>query len=1038
MPIGYFALVLHAHLPFVRHPEDETVMEERWLYDAVVGTYLPLVRLFEGLVADGIPARCTVSLSAPLLNMLADDLLRERCAKHLDTLIELAEKEAIRTRPEPHYRRLAEMYRGLFENLRHTWRSHDGDLVRAFRRLQEAGCLELITTTATHAFFPLFEGNTAAMRAQVHIAADLYERHFGRRPPGMWLGECGYVPKVDELLAEAGIRYFFVDGHGIENADRRPRYGVHAPIYCPSGVAAFGRDAESSAQVWSAKEGYPGDPHYRDFYRDIGFDLPLDIIGSYVHPEGHRLHTGIKYHAVTHEKLHDKWVYDPDIARVRAGEHAADFRRKRAEQASRLAPGMDRPPLVVSPYDAELFGHWWFEGPLFLGDLFRQLHYDQTAIETITPGQYLDRHPVNQIATPSASSWGEGGYNAYWLDESNAWIYRHLHEAAERMGELARRFPRALGLELRALRQAARELLLLQSSDWPFIMKAGTTVPYARRRIHEHVLRFQRLYEELVDGRIDPTRLALVESLDNAFPDVDPGWFAGPEDAQARIGAPSLGFRAPDPSRFRVLFVSSEVSPFAKTGGLGDVAGSLPRALRARGIDVRVILPLYAGFPWDELEILDGALTVPLGVGPVPARLRLGRLPRSEVPVYFLENHGYFDRPHLYGPPERAYDDNIERYAFLSRGALEAARALGFPADVIHAHDWHTGLVPVYVNLDSGLGPLQGTPTLFTIHNLAHQGVAGPEALRVTGIGYDQMSPRSLEHFGTLNVMKGALRHATLISTVSPTYAREIQSPEYGFGLDGVLAERGDDLRGILNGIDMEEWSPASDPHLPARYDSGNLRGKAVCKETLQREAGLPVRPDVAVFGLVGRLTGQKGVDVLAAVLPALAGLDLQFVMLGSGEPEIEEAFLRVASAHPDRMRVWIRFDARLAHLIEAGADFFLMPSRFEPCGLSQLYSLRYGTLPIVRATGGLVDTVQNYDERTGAGTGFVFQDLTPKSLQDTVGWALSTYYDRPAHVEAMRKRAMAQDFSWDRAAAAYETVYREAYARRRGHPLPV
>jgi starch synthase len=316
--------------------------------------------------------------------------------------------------------------------------------------------------------------------------------------------------------------------------------------------------------------------------------------------------------------------------------------------------------------------------------------------------------------------------------------------------------------------------------------------------------------------------------------------------------------------------------------------------------------------------------------------------------------------------------------------------------------------------------------------------VAGPEVLSVTGLGTDQLNPGSLEHFGTLNVMKGALRHATLISTVSPTYAREIQSPEHGFGLDGVLAERGADLRGILNGIDMEEWSPASDPHLPAPFDAGDLRGKAVCKQALQREAGLPMRADVALFGLVGRLTAQKGVDVLAALLPALAGLELQFVLLGSGEPEIEEAFRRAASAHPDRMRVWIRFDARLAHLVEAGSDFFLMPSRFEPCGLSQLYSLRYGTLPIVRATGGLVDTVQNYDERTGAGTGFVFQDLTERSLRDTVGWALSTYYDRPAHVEAMRKRAMAQDFSWDRAAAAYESVYREACARRRGQPILV
>src|SRR5690349_16884263 len=285
MARGYFCLVLHAHLPFVRHPEDATVMEERWLYEAITGTYLPLLQMFEGLASDHIPYRCTISLSPPLISMLTDDLLKTRYAEHLDDLIVLSEKEIERTASEPHYQRLAQMYRDRFGRLRHTWRCHDGDLVQAFRKLQDAGYLEVITSTATHAFFPLMDRNWAAMRAQVHTAADLYERHFGRRTRGMWLGECGYVPGVDEILREAGVRYFMVDTHGILLADRHPVYGVYAPLYCPSGVAAFGRDTESSQQVWSAKEGYPGDPQYRDFYRDIGFDLPKDYIGPYIHPE---------------------------------------------------------------------------------------------------------------------------------------------------------------------------------------------------------------------------------------------------------------------------------------------------------------------------------------------------------------------------------------------------------------------------------------------------------------------------------------------------------------------------------------------------------------------------------------------------------------------------------------------------------------------------------------------------------------------------------------------------------------------------------
>jgi 1,4-alpha-glucan branching enzyme len=521
MPTGYLALVLHAHLPFVRHPEDATVMEEQWLYEAVTGTYLPLLQVFESLLADGVHYRCTVSLSAPLITMLTDDLLKERYAAHLDRLIELAGRELERTKPEPHYHRLAQMYWDSFHALRDLWRRHEGNLVHAFRRLQDAGRLEVITSTATHAYFPVLDRNWAALRAQVHVAADLYERHFGRRSQGMWLAECGYVPGVDELLREAAVRYFFVDTHGIAFADRRPVYGVHAPIYCRSGVAAFGRDVESSEQVWSAREGYPGDPHYRDFYRDIGFDLPLEYIGPWVHPEGHRMYTGFKYHAVTHDKLHDKWVYDPDAARRRAGEHAMHFRVGRQHQAERLAAGLDRPPLIVSPYDAELFGHWWYEGPQFLDYLFRQLHYNQDAIETVTPGDYLARHPTNQAATPGASSWGQGGYSEYWIDESNAWIYRHLHVAGERMVELAHRFPSADALTTRALRQAARELMLAESSDWPFIMRTGTTVPYATRRFNEHILRFNRLYDDLRAGRVAEDWLADVERRDNVFPDLD-------------------------------------------------------------------------------------------------------------------------------------------------------------------------------------------------------------------------------------------------------------------------------------------------------------------------------------------------------------------------------------------------------------------------------------------------------------------------------------------------------------------------------------
>ncbi len=484
----------------------------------------------------------------------------------------------------------------------------------------------------------------------------------------------------------------------------------------------------------------------------------------------------------------------------------------------------------------------------------------------------------------------------------------------------------------------------------------------------------------------------------------------------------------------KVLFVASECAPFAKTGGLADVVGALPTALRKHGIDVRVVMPLYAGMPWSELEVLDGSLTVPMYWGQAQARVRIGKLPRSDVSVYFLEYNRYYDRPHLYGPPSQGYNDNLERFTFLSRGSLEICKALGFIPDVIHCNDWQTALVPVYLNTFEWAQPLHGSASIYSIHNLAYQGVLESGALFITGLGREHYNASEFEHFGALNLTKAALRHSTLLSTVSPTYAREIQTGAYGCGLDGVLAARSRDLRGILNGIDVEEWNPWTDPFIPARFDARRMGGKAKCKAALQKEAGLPVRPEVPIFGLVGRLTTQKGVDVLAHALDRILRWDVQVILLGTGDPDAEEFFSRANVARGDRFRAWLQFDNGRAHRIEAGGDFFLMPSRFEPCGLNQMYSLRYGTLPVVRATGGLVDTVANYDETNGGGTGFIFNDLSSDSLADTIGWATSTWYDRYAHIEIMRKRAMAQDFSWDRAAREYETLYLDAYARRRGH----
>jgi starch synthase len=486
----------------------------------------------------------------------------------------------------------------------------------------------------------------------------------------------------------------------------------------------------------------------------------------------------------------------------------------------------------------------------------------------------------------------------------------------------------------------------------------------------------------------------------------------------------------------KVLFVSSEVAPFVKSGGLADVAGSLPKALRRRGMDVRVVLPLYAGIDWNALERLEGVVHVPMWWGTARGGVRMGRLPGSDVPVYFLEYHRYFDRPYLYGPPEEGYDDNLERFTFLSRGALELCKVLNFTPDVIHANDWQTALVPAYVNTIEWGKPLHGAGTVYTIHNLAYQGVTDGGAMFITGLGKEHYGPAEFEHFGALNLMKGAIRHANVISTVSPTYAREIQTGEYGCGLDGELQARRGDLFGILNGIDEEEWNPATDRHLPHRYSADDPDEKESVKLAVQHQLGLPVDAAIPFFCAIGRLVDQKGFDVLAHAMERFLSWRLQFVLLASGDREAEHHFATLAARHPHVFRAVLHFDNGLAHRLYAASDFVVVPSRFEPCGLTQLYGLRYGSLPVVRATGGLVDTVQSYREDTGEGTGFTFRDLSPDALANTIGWALSTYYDRPAQFLALQKRAMAQDFTWHRAAAAYEDLYRQAYRRRRGHDL--
>jgi 1,4-alpha-glucan branching enzyme len=517
---GYLALVLHAHLPFVRHPEHERFLEESWLFEAVTETYLPLIQIMEGWLRDGLSARLTLTLSPTLCSMLADPLLQDRYQRHLEGLIELAGKEIHRTNWHPQEQSLAQFYLQRFRDLHNTWLASGRDPLNAFRRFQELGLLEIITCAATHPLLPLLAQHPPSLRAQIVTACAHHRLWFGRDAHGIWLPECAYAEGVETVLQEAGLRWFLVDAHGLLHATPRPRYGVFAPLFTPNGLAVFGRDLETARQVWSREEGYPGDPRYRDFYRDIGFDLDLDYVAAYLPSPDHRGFTGLKYHAIT-GPTQSKRGYDRTAALQAADEHASQFLHARIDQFQRLASIMDRPPLLVAPYDAELFGHWWYEGPEFLDLFVRKACCDQNVFSLTTPGEYLGRHPTQQVARPSASSWGEEGYWRVWLNESNEWIYPHLQIAQERMSDLARRFPEPDPLSRRALNQAARELMLAQASDWPFILRTNTSPDYARRRVREHLLHFIALHEQLTTTGIDEPWLRDLETRNNLFPALD-------------------------------------------------------------------------------------------------------------------------------------------------------------------------------------------------------------------------------------------------------------------------------------------------------------------------------------------------------------------------------------------------------------------------------------------------------------------------------------------------------------------------------------
>ena len=486
----------------------------------------------------------------------------------------------------------------------------------------------------------------------------------------------------------------------------------------------------------------------------------------------------------------------------------------------------------------------------------------------------------------------------------------------------------------------------------------------------------------------------------------------------------------------KILMVTAETVPFAKTGGLADMVSALAIQLTKMGHDVKIVMPRYYKIDRSKLTLLEGPMAIAAGQSETWSAVYTTTMPGCDkLSVYFIDHEQCFGRDGIYGvPSETDFHDNPYRFAVLNHGAFQLCRKLNWYPDVIHCHDWSACLAPAILKHVCRYCGFEKTASVLTIHNQGYQGQYSKESFTSLGIDWGLYYGAGFEHNGGINFLQAGVTTADMITTVSPTYAKEIQTPEGGFGMDGLLRVRSEVVRGVLNGADLKEWSPEVDKKIPAKYSAKDMKGKAVCKEELQKKMGLEINPDIPVIGIVTRLADQKGIAEIFApsygsIYQICNDMKVQVVVLGSGEAWCENEIRNLQSKLPN-FRAYIGYDDASSHLIEAGSDFFLMPSKYEPCGLNQIYSMLYGTLPIVRKTGGLADTVDNYNQETGEGTGFVFEHLTPRAIYDTVGWAVWAYYNKKDHIKKMQQTGMKKTFGWDEAAKKYIEIYNEAIFR--------
>lgn len=1016
---GYLTLVLHAHLPYIRHFDRDDYMEERWFYEAMTETYLPLAELFGRLICDRVDFRITMSLTPTLLALCSDPLMQERYAAHLDRLIRLAEQETVRLRKQPAFRSLAEGYADKFQTLKRLFLDCGGNIASKFRHYQELGKLEIITCAATHGFLPLMK-TEEAIRAQIAAGAEDYERHFGCAPRGIWLPECGYTPGIDRILKQYGIDYFFVDSSAVEYATPRPNRELYAPLMTPYGVTAFPRDPESSEQVWSASVGYPGDYDYREYYRDIGWDLgwhdpeEWDYIRPYVLPTGERVNTGIKYYRITGKGSHRE-PYNPAWAKQKAAQHADDFLFKRQRQAEHWHRYLDRRPIIVAPYDAELFGHWWYEGPLWLELLCRKIFHDQHTIRMITPSEYLREYPVADTGRINESSWGRNHSAEVWLSGNNDWIYRHLHEAEERMVRLATRHrdlrsgtaasrpasarrhedesphappsaasdrqgdepshedaseaplrhadnpPHTAGegpaLLERALNQAARELLLAQSSDWAFIMDSRTVVDYAVRRTKDHLGCFRRLCDQIEGNGIDARFLSVLEMRDNCFPAIDYRDYAAIEPASPVAIVPDdeswRQVLAETGGRPNIFMLVWEYPP-KNVGGLSPAVSQLSEALAAQGECVHVVTTSHFGAPYFEKR--NGVYV-------------------HRLPVLSSGDTDFFDW---------TFEMNLAMVDHLVRWKENGGRI-----DVLHAHDW------MVLHAAREIKHSYGIPLIATVH--------------ATEWGRNQGRLDSdLQH--KIHRLEWKLCYEARKVFVCSEYMRnEIRS---------IFQLPDDKIEVFPNGIGL----PLAD-RFPV--ETGAAETGAPDRRSATPPDRDPARGGKARFALphekivfcIGRLVFEKGVHVLIDAIPRVLQQvpDAKFIVGGSGP--MQDELMRRAAPLGERVLFTGFIDNEVRDQIYEAADVCVVPSLYEPFGIVALEAMKYGKPVVVSDTGGLAEIVEHGVDGYKALPGDI----------ESLAWHIADLLARPELGRKMAEaayRKLREHYQWSGIARRMRGVY--------------